>query len=87
MLSYVISGLQGLNARAGGNISYFNTAQIYDAVSAAQFVDAVVYFIGTDSGEGSDRGSLSFAQLDIDLISALAAVNKNVVVGNYKFSF
>ena len=82
-LSHIITGWQGLKSRTGGDIPYFETTQSDDAVEAAKNAEAVVYFIATISGEGSDRGSLSFDQKDLNLISAIAKVNKNVVVGKY----
>jgi len=77
---HIITGWQGLNSRTDGDIPYFETKQSDDAVEAAQKAEAVVYFIGTISGEGNDRGSLSFDQKDLGLISAIAKVNKNVIV-------
>ena len=83
-MRYTITGWQGLNSKEVGNVPYFTTSQIDEAVNAGKSADVVVYFIGTISGEGGDRTSLSFDEADLNAISELSKVNPNVIVGNVK---
>jgi beta-glucosidase len=62
-----------------------STAEIPKAVAAAAKSDAAIIFVGTSNdleSEGTDRSSLSLPEGQDELIKAVMAVNKRVIVVN-----
>ena len=50
------------------------------AVSVAKAAEVAVVFVGTSSGEGSDRQTLGLGGGQDELVRAIAAVQPNTVV-------
>ncbi|KAJ3529547.1 hypothetical protein NM208_g9707 [Fusarium decemcellulare] len=77
-LFYKISGV-----RVGMLFKHDEEAMFRDAVDAAKDADAVILVVGHNNDterEGSDRTSLSLPRRTDELVSAVCAVNRNVVV-------
>jgi beta-glucosidase len=80
--SRIVSPLLGITNRVAGagSVSYNNGSNIAQAVALAAAADVAIVFVGTTSGEGRDRESLSLAPEMDELIAAVAKVNPNTIV-------
>jgi len=87
VLPYNITPLAGISSRAGGavsvNYSQGDGGNIPAAVALAQSSDVAIICVGQQTGEGTDRSSLSLPNDQDALISAVAAVNTNTIVVVY----
>jgi len=88
----IVTALQGINevtGAAGGVVSYVNATN-FKGDNEAQFndedanlikqTDVVVVVVGTTSGEGKDRSTLSLGNNQDNMILAAAALNGNTMV-------
>jgi len=78
--SFIATPLEGVRmaAGAGAKVDFCNGSDVQAAVNFAKQADFTIVFVGTLSGEGSDRKSLS---LDSDaLVQAVSQVSSKVVV-------
>jgi beta-glucosidase len=82
MPARVVSPLTGITNRVAGSgtVSYNNGSDIAQAVALAASADVAIVFVGTKSGEGRDRESLSLLPQMDELVAAVAKVNPNTVV-------
>jgi len=80
--SYIVSPLQGIKERLPSSTSlvYAPTAPLSKAVDAAKNADVAIIFVSQISSEGRDRENLSLPNGQDQLIEAVAAVQKNVIV-------
>ena len=87
VLPYNITPLAGISSRAGGavsvNYSQGDGGNIPAAVALAQSSDVAIICVGQQTGEGTDRSSLSLPNDQDALISAVSAVNTNTIVVVY----
>lgn len=84
--AHVVTGLQGIQEvveQSGGQVEYFASLSAA-ALAATSTADAAVVFVGTSSGEGSDRANLTLSETDNALVDAVLAVQptKTIVVAS-----
>jgi hypothetical protein len=66
---------------AGDKCIYYDEGlNLERAKETAKKGDVVLVYVNTESSEGSDRKTLNLDDDTNDLIAALAAVNKNIIV-------
>jgi beta-glucosidase len=82
----VVTPLMGIKAHLARrglsvNVLYVNNSVIANAVAAAQKADMAIVFAGVESSEGYDRANMSLFGNNNELIQAVAAAQRNTVVG------
>eukprot|EP01089_Gocevia_fonbrunei_P021564 TRINITY_DN8424_c0_g1_i1.p1 TRINITY_DN8424_c0_g1~~TRINITY_DN8424_c0_g1_i1.p1 ORF type:complete len:698 (+),score=183.89 TRINITY_DN8424_c0_g1_i1:187-2094(+) len=79
---YIVSPLEGIQYRLGSRVTvnYADTANVTWAKQYAQEADVAIVFVAVDSSEGRDRPDLSLGAAQDSLVSAVAAVQKNIIV-------
>lgn len=77
-----VTPLQGITARAPKSvrISSCLSNDVTAATKVAGSVETAIVFVNADSGEGSDRTTLSLWNGGDDLINAVASINPNTIV-------
>lgn len=82
--SYLVSPLEGISARLSQQPTFNDGREIGAAVTAAAAADVAVLFVGTVSGEGADRSSLSLRHPELanqdELVRAIAKAQPKTVV-------
>eukprot|EP01088_Endostelium_zonatum_P004366 TRINITY_DN155_c0_g1_i1.p1 TRINITY_DN155_c0_g1~~TRINITY_DN155_c0_g1_i1.p1 ORF type:complete len:686 (-),score=171.82 TRINITY_DN155_c0_g1_i1:99-2156(-) len=85
VLPYLVTPLQGITKylntlKSTTRVQYAASANMTGAKAIAHGADAVIVFVAVDSSEGIDRTTLSLGDQQDDLITAMRAVNPNVIV-------
>lgn len=81
-LPYLVTPLQGIQARAPSTTTVVSSLDVWDyqhAASIAATVDVAIVFGNADSGEGIDRNNLSLWYNADALINAVADANPNTI--------
>jgi len=80
--SYVIKPYDAIVERAGSsvNVTYAATKDLSRAAQLAMDAEVAVIFVGTPSGEGSDRDSIKLDSAQITLIQTVCKVQPRTVV-------
>jgi len=78
--TYVITPLDGINARLSKNATTGDEHDIAKAAERAKAADIAIVFVATSSSEGRDRQNLSFPYLHEALVAAVIKVQPQTIV-------